>query len=182
MAIDRLLIEYLPPYMQEYGQMQEIMNAEQPEIEAAWERCDQTLLDLFIISATETGIARWEKMLGISPKVADTLDERRFRILARINQELPYTMRKLEENLTLLVGEGNYVIDLQADKYHIEIKLALGNKNNYQEVVDVLKKMIPANLTQWVQIMWNTHRVLSAYRHKDLKAYTQWQLRNEVLK
>lgn len=179
--MDRLLIDYLPPFMQEYKQMQEIMNSEQPEFDLAWETCDRTMLDLFIVSATETGIARWEKMLGITPKIADTLEERRFRILARINQELPYTMRKLEENLTLLVGKGNYVIDLQADKYHIEIKLALGNKNNYQEVVEVLKKMIPANLTQWVQIMWNTHKVLSPYPHKDLKQYTQIQLRNEVL-
>ena len=182
MAIDRLLIEYLPPYMQEYKQMQEIMNGEQPEFDLAWEKCADALDDLFIISATEYGVNRWEKMLGITPKDTDTLDERKFRILARLNQELPYTMRKLDECLTVLLGKGNYVIDLQADKYHIEIKLALGNKNNYQEVVDVLKKMIPANLTQWVQIMWNTHRVLGAFPHKELKAFTQWQLRNEVLK
>lgn len=181
MAIDRLLIDYLPPYMQEYLEMQQVMNAEQPEFDLLWEACENALADQFIHDATEYGVKRWETMLNITPRDTDTLDERKFRILARLNQELPYTMTKLKEALTTLCGADGFTIDLQANLYHIEIKLAIGHHNNFQEVVDLLNKMIPANMTQYVKLMYNTHSMVSLYRHMDLAAYTHNQVRSEVL-
>ena len=89
-------------------------------------------------------------------------------------------MRKLEQVLTVICGAGNFSINLQPDKYHIEIKLALANRNNYNEVEDVLKKMIPANMTQGVQIMYNSHNVLKKFTHAEMTTYTHEQLRNEV--
>ena len=181
MAINRLLIDYLPPYMQEYLEMQQVMNAEQPEFDFLWEAAENALLDQFIMDATEYGVMRWEKMLDITPKDTDTLDERKFRILTRLNQELPYTMTKLKESLTTLCGADGFSIDLQANLYHIEIKLAIGHHGNYQEVVDLLTKMIPANMTQYIKLMFNTHEMVGLYRHMDLAAYTHKQIRSEVL-
>lgn len=181
MATDRLLIDYLPPYMQEYLEMQQVMNAEQPEFDFLWEAYENALSDQFIFDATEYGVRRWESMLKITPKDTDTLDERKFRILARLNQELPYTMTKLKEALTTLCGADGFSIDLQPNEYHIEIKLALGHHSNYVAVVEVLNKMIPANMTQYVKLMYNTHSMISLYRHMDLAAYTHNQVRSEVL-
>ena len=181
MATDRFLINYLPQFMQEYLEMQEIMKVEQIDVDDLWTAFDNVFSDQFVMDATENGVSRYEKMLGISPKGTDTLDERKFRILAMMNQELPYTYRRLEQVLTNLCGEDGFSIVLNHNEYHVEIKLALGNKNNYSEVVDVLRKMIPANMTQHVQIMYNTHDVLSQYTHGRLSAYTHDQLRNEVL-
>lgn len=181
MASDRLLIDYLPPYMQEYLEMRQIMSAEQPEFDLLWTACENALADQFILDATEYGVMRWESMLKITPKDTDTLDERKFRILTKLNQELPYTMTKLKESLTTLCGADGFSIDLQAAQYHIEIKLALGHHGNYQEVVDLLTKMIPANMTQYVKLMYNTHEMINLYRHMDLAAYTHNQVRSEVL-
>lgn len=180
MATDRFLIDYLPPFMQEYHEMKKIMEVEQPEIDGLWEDCANALDDQFVLSATENGVRRWEKVIGITPKDTDTLDERKFRILSKMNQELPYTITKLKESLDVLCGKGNFSINLQTANYHIEVKLALTNKNNYSDVVDLLSKMIPANLTQWVQIMYNDHNVVSQFTHNGLTSYTHEQLRNEV--
>lgn len=180
MAIDRKLIDYLPRFMQEYFEMQKIMEAEQPEVDCLWLELENILADQFILEATESGVNRWESMLEISPKGTDALDERKFRILTKLNQELPYTLRNLEQVLTNLCGAGNYAVKITAAEYHIEVKIALTNKNNYQEVVNVLEKMIPANMTQWVQIMYNSHRVLSRFTHAEMTAYTHEQLRSEV--
>ena len=180
MAFERQLINYLPPYMQEYKEINQIMSAEQPEFESLWSACGDVLDDQFILYATENGVKRWEKLVKITPKDTDTLDERKFRILAKMNQELPYTITKLREALTVLCGEGNFSIDLQPAKYHVEVRLALVNKNAYEETVDLLKKMIPANLTQWVQIMYNAHNVLARFTHAELGAYTHNQLKSEV--
>ena len=180
MVTDRKLIDYLPPFIQKFLQIQRIMSAEQPEVDALWNACEDVLNESFIMYANESGIKRWEGIVGITPKDTDTLDERRFRILTKINQELPYTMVKLQEVLTTICGAGNFSINLQPDKYHIEIKLALTNKNNYGEVVNVLEKMIPANMTQWVQIMYNSHNAFKQFTHTEMTAYTHEQLRNEV--
>jgi hypothetical protein len=181
MASNRLLIDYLPPYMQEYTEMREIMNAEQPEFDSLWSACERVLADQFILDATEYGVMRWESMLKITPKGTDSLDVRKFRILTRLNQELPYTMTKLKEALTTLCGADGFSIDLQADKYHIDVKLALGHHSSYQAVVDLLNKMIPANLTQYVKVMYNTNSMVKKlYRHMDLTAFTHNQIRSEV--
>ena len=177
----RFLIDYLPQYMQEYLEIKSIMETEQPEINALWSACERTLADQYIMDATEYGVMRWEGMLNISPKATDTLDERKFRILARLNTELPYTLTKLKEMLTVLCGAGGFVIDLQANKYHIEIKLAVGNHNNYAEVQKILNTMIPANLTQAVSLLYNPHREIKPFRHMDLRTLSHETIRKEVL-
>lgn len=179
MATNRKLIDYLPPYMQEYLEMQKIMDAQQYKVDLLWTAAETALADQFIQDATAYGVARWESMLDISPKDTDTLDERKFRILTRLNQELPYTLRRLEQVLTALCGSDGYSIRLIPNEYYIEVRLALENENKYVEVENVMRKMIPANMTQYVQIMYNTHGMLAPFTHEFLSAYTHDQLRKE---
>lgn len=181
MATDRKLIDYLPHFMQVYREMATIMETEQFEIDRLWMEAENALADQFLLEATENGVKRWESMLGISPKDTDTLDERRFRILTKLNQELPYTLRKLEQVLTNLCGKDGFFIEVTAAEYHIEVKLAVGNHSNYSEVENILKKMIPANLTHYIELMYNPHRILAQLTHAQLSTRTHEQLRNEVL-
>ena len=181
MESERLLIDYLPLFIQDFSEMKQIMGAEQPEVDTLWKNCGNTLDDMFVSYATENGVKRWEKIVGITPKNTDTLDERKFRILTKMNQELPYTIPKLKESLTVLCGEGGFEIDLQPSNFHIRVKLALSNKNNYQDVVDLLTKVIPANLTQEVKIMYNGYETLGKLTHDGLSSYNHEHLRNEVL-
>lgn len=181
MAINkRNLIEYLPPFMQDYFEMKHIMAAEQPEFDEFWVACADGMADKFIETATEKGVLRWENIYKITPKDTDTLEERKFRLTTKMNQGLPYTLTKLDEALTIICGAGNFLIDLQPENYHIEIRLALTNINNYQEVVELLAKMLPANLTQWVQIMYNNNEVISQFTHRELAVYTHKQLKERV--
>lgn len=180
MATNRQLLDYLPHFMREYYEMRKIMETEQVEIDQLWLEAENALADQFVLEATEQGVKRWESMLDISPKDTDTLDERKFRILTKLNQELPYTLRKLQMALTNLCGADGFTINLQAAEYHIEVKLAVGNHSNYSEVVNILKRMIPANLTQFVQLMYNQHELFTSYTHAQLSAYTHKQIRNEV--
>lgn len=178
---DRFLIDYLPPYMQEYLEIKAIMQTEQPEIDALWSAVEKAFADQFIMDATEYGVMRWESMLNITPKATETMEERKFRILARLNQELPYTLTRLKEMLTVLCGADGFVIDLQANLYHIDIKLGVGNHSNYAEVERLLNAMIPANMGKYIQLMYNPHRIVGLLRHMDLAKFTHETIRNEVL-
>lgn len=181
MATNRYLIDYLPPFMRDFHEIKNIMSSEQEEIDMLWKSSEDVLREQFITTASETGIKHWESALNIKPKATETLEERRFAILTKMNQELPYTLTKLKEKLTTICGAGNFEVDIQADKYHVEVKLGLANQNNYQQVVDLLTNMIPANMTQHVQIMFNTNSVWSNSTHSQLSKYTHKRLRNEVV-
>lgn len=181
MANDRFLIDYLPPYMQEYMEIKAIIQAEQPEIDALWSAVEKVFADQYIMDMTEYGVMRWEAILKISPKATDTLNERKFRILTCMNQELPYTLTKMKEALTTLCGADGFSIELQAAQYHIVVKLAVGSHSNYEEVQKLLKMMIPANMTQYVSIMYNQHASVGKLRHTDLATRTHEEIRSEVL-
>ena len=181
MATDRKLIDYLPPFVQTFKQIASIVETEQFEFDSSNTEVENALADQFILELTENGARRWEAMLGISPKDTDTIEERRFRILTKQSADTPYTLRKLEQVLTNLCGADGFLIELRPN-YHIEVKLAVGNHNNYSEVENILKKMIPANMTSHIELMYNSHSNLSQMTHAQLSAYTHDQVRNEVLR
>ena len=79
-----------------------------------------------------------------------------------------------------MCGENGYRLIQIADKYLLNVKLALGNENNYQDVCDMLRRVVPANMVISVS-MFNTHEILSHYTHAQLAVYTQKQVREEVL-
>ena len=84
--MERKLIDYLPYVIRDYAEFQGIMGSEQPEVEKAWNTTDDLLDNQFIPTAGNMGLSRWEKILGITPKGTDSLEDRRFRILTRISR------------------------------------------------------------------------------------------------
>lgn len=177
----RKLIDYLPPIMQEYVEIQQIMQTEQTAVSSLWDASDDALNDQFLQDATDNGVSRWEKLLGILPKNTDTLDERKFRILTKMNEQLPCTESVLKNQLSMLCGVDGYAYAPTYNDYKLSIKLALENKNNYQSVCEYLKNVIPANIDYIVSLMYNTHEILSKLTYAQMAEYTHKQLREDVL-
>lgn len=178
--MDRKLIDYLPMFMQNYVEIRAIMDTEQVDVVKAWEDSENVMNDQFVTDATENGVKRWEAILGITPKVTFTLDERKFNILTRMNEQLPYTMESLKNALSSLCGDDGYTLKLDANKYELVVKLALENENSIEMVVNLLDKMIPANIVKIV-MLYNTHLILADFTHEQLAAYTHEELRKEIL-
>lgn len=179
---ERTLIEYLPHIIRDVREYKAIMNdAEQPEMVDMWQAVDNALDDQFIVDATENGVARWEKILGIVPQATLTLGERKFTILTRINEQLPFTTRTLEESLKSLCGADGYMVQLKVNEYILIVKVALVAKNNYRDVERLLERIVPANMIIQLSIIYNTHEVISKWVHQELKRFTHYELRNEVL-
>lgn len=177
------LINYLPPYMQEYIEIQQITNAEQFYIDAEWADILRTKDNQFVLYTDEEGIGRWESMLKITPKATDTLQERQFRVLAKLQADTPYTIWKLREKLTMLCGADGFTIDLRPNDYYIDIRLAIGNESMMGDVERLLEEMLPANLTRSITILYNTHGMIrdARLRHEDLHAWNHSTIKREVL-
>lgn len=180
--MERQLIKYLPYVVRDYPEFQGITGSEQPEFERAWASADDLLNNQFISTAGSMGLSRWEKILGITPKGTDTLEDRRFRILTRINEELPYTLPQLRNILETLCGKDNYSADVEEGTYQLLVKIGLAAKNNFTDVEALLNRVVPQNMVVTLLQLYNTHGELGRFTHAQLAAYTHDQLRNEVLK
>lgn len=144
--MDRKLIEYLPIFIQEYAEVKAIMDAEQVSVVTVWTDSEDVLKDQFILDATENGVKRWEAILNLVPKATYTLDERKFNILARLNEQLPYTLETLKNMLATMCGKNGYTLTMDYNNYMLLVKLSLSNENNIEAVKELLYRVVPANI------------------------------------
>ena len=143
--MDRLL-SYLPPFLQEYRELKEILNAEEPEIDKLIQEIQQIKDNQFILSCNEQGIAKFESILKIVPNPDDNLEGRISRVIARWNDGIPYTYKGLIEKLDILCGVGNYTLNANFDEYELEIIVHLPLSGQSEELEYLLSYMIPANI------------------------------------
>lgn len=178
---NRNLIEYLPEFLREVKENKAILTmAEQPEMVTVWKAIDNALKDQFVEDATEYGVARWEYILKITPKATDTLESRKFSILTRINEQIPFTLTSLNEQLKSLCGEDNYEVRLDSQNYKLSVAVALEAANNLQDIEALLNRTVPANLIIELGIKYNRHEKYTTTKHEALSSFTHYQLRNEV--
>lgn len=175
------LTGYLPEVLKDVTEMRAIMEAETPEVQAIWDACEDCMNDQFISEATENGVARREKMLGITPFATDTLDDRKLRLMSRYNENIPYTRKSLAILLESLCGAGGYTLTITTAAFTVDVKVALTAKKQVDIITDTLERILPYNMAFMVELLYNTHANLSKFTHTQLSAYTHDQLRNEVL-
>lgn len=176
------LLDYLPEYLKQYEEFQQIMQTESIELQnlAAWHQ--NLINDSFITSCGNYGIERYEKMLGITPLANDTLETRKLRVLSRWNNTVPYNYAYLEKQLKTLCGENGYKISLDVNGQTLTVKVELVSKNMLDSVKQFLENIIPCNIVLDVDLLYNQHKTIGKFTHKQLSAYTHKQLREEVIK
>lgn len=179
--MDRNMIDYLPSVLRDVREYKEILEAHETEISDLWGALEDALKEQFVSDATETGILRFEKILDIAPKAADTLDDRKFRILARFNEELPYTYNGLKERLITLCGEDGFTMELFHATYTLKVRIELTVRSQFDTVESLLDRITPANLIIDISLRYNQQVDYETYTHGDLTAYTHTELREGVI-
>ncbi|MDF2592917.1 MAG: hypothetical protein K0S75_2383 [Clostridia bacterium] len=181
MAKEVNLIDYLPDILKEIREFKAINTAENPELLFLWDAIEDTLNDQFVDYATENGVKRWESILKILPKGTETLDVRKFRIISRLNEQLPYTYEKLKMQLETLCGDNGYSLVLLNNEYKLIVRVELSVRGKFDEVESLLNRTVPANIVIDLSLMYNQHSTLSKYTNTQLSNSTHYQLRNEVI-
>lgn len=145
------LKDHLPPFLAEYKELSRLFSAEDPEFDLLWNEAQNVLNDQYIETASERGVIRLEKITGIPADRSLTLAERKTRIITRINEELPYTLRKLNELLSAVCGNGNFSIFGDFPNYTISVTTERLSASQIIEVERLLDNVIPANLVMFTQ-------------------------------
>ncbi|NYV67287.1 DUF2313 domain-containing protein [Bacillus sp. Gen3] len=174
------IINYLPPVFHEVEEIKVIMKAENQEIKKLWDAAKKAMDDQFIHSSSEYGVGRREKMLNIKSPGSDSLETRKFKLLTRYNEQVPFTRRVLKNILDSLCGPDGYELNLDTANKRIAIKIELTVKGMFNAVIEMLDRITPANMIIDVQLRYNQHILLRKYTHTQLRAFTHDELRIEV--
>lgn len=179
--MDRQLIDYLPPVLSDKKEYIELFKSEQLQIESLVEKIECCFENQFISSSDVLGISKYEKLLKIIPKGTDDLVLRRFRVLAKYNEQLPYTYHRLVEMLNSLCGEGNLFIKVKDLKLSVYIKLSV--KDKFDDVKELLRRVIPANVALDLSILYNQWKMAKNknMKWKDVKEKSWELMKNEVM-
>lgn len=175
------LQDYLPPVLLKTYEFPLLCATEQPEIDRLHDAADAVLDAQFLSTAGEYAIQRYEKIFGVVPQDTDTLDERRFRVLTKINAQLPFSVRRLRQQLETLCGEDGYKLEVNGGVYTLTVKVALTAKRNQQAVEELLADIVPANMVCTTSLLYNQHADLTRFTHAQLALLTHFEIREEVL-
>lgn len=159
------LVSYLPPFMKEYKEPKQALNAETPEFVLVWYAKDGVLYNRFIETADEYGISRYESMLGLHPTSEDTLESRRSRVRSVWFNTVPYTMVTLIQKLIVLCGsESDFTITHNFDVgYTLSIDVNLELYGQVEELERILDTMIPCNIVNDIQNIFDINTSGNTY-------------------
>lgn len=144
--MDRKLINYLPYAIRDFAEYQGITTGEQPEFELAWDAHEEVFVNQFVDTALDYGLSRWEKMLHITPKGTDTLESRRARIKAKLNNFIPYTIRAFVRMMGAISNGEPFSVSIEPGTYILSITTSWTTSGQIEGLDYLIKYIIPCNL------------------------------------
>lgn len=176
-----MLIDYLPEFMQDMKEIKVLLSAEDTDVEVLKIDIEDIFKDQYFLEATETGLKHYEDMLNIVPKLTDTFETRRFRLLSKFSESLPYTEITVKKQLETLCGKDEFSFKVVFDSYRVIVRVALTSKAMFDEVKMLLERVLPANLILDLDLMYNQHLTLEKLTHMDMEKYRHIDLKDEVV-
>lgn len=139
------LIARLPTLMQKYDEIIKITDSQNPEFDLIWAIEEWMRRQIYIITAEEYGLRRYEKLLKLTPMPHESFKARRNHIIVRWNMQTPYTFRFLIGLLEVLT-DGNFEVDTNFTEYEMEIILLSADFSLMQDLAYIKHHIIPVNL------------------------------------
>lgn len=138
---------YFPRYYEGILETDELIKVENDIWNNLYLLLNKAKNNQFIAYADEDGIYAYEQLFQIvADPETETLEERRFRLLNRIQTLSYYTMIYLRQKLNSLFGENNYEVEIDYLNYTLYVKSNASNSFIYKESIATINKIKPANI------------------------------------
>ena len=137
-----LILNNYPPVIKQIREMQQIAKAEDIEFSKLNVSISEVIRNMFVSTANETGVRRFEKLLGIKPKAEQSLDDRKIYILSMMNRR----KMSLSELMTMLsnYSEGITILnDIENMEMIVEINTDAGSLDMLNSIID---EILPLNI------------------------------------
>lgn len=168
----------LPDFYDDLYEAEILMQAEQKIINQLADCIDKTQSNAFISTADSDTISVYENMLRIAPLEDDTIEQRRFRVLTNLTNQQPYTQAYLIELLNSLgsVSTFNFVGS------QLVVSTNFEKQGQLTEVLTLLRKIVPANLTIRIDNIINAEfSLLPNYTASALSTLETIEIRSEKI-
>lgn len=143
--MDRRLRDYLPHCMQGIREMEALVAAEDVVFDRSWQAVDSLLEGQFIDTAPEPWLRRWERMLQLPG--GGELESRRFQILSKVNNKLPYHINWLHNKLAVAFGdERGFTIERDLAKHELTVQVDMIHAGALAALYADLRQSIPADM------------------------------------
>ena len=159
------LIESLPIFLQKIREYKEICDTEEVEIKDLREQIERLLDEIIVNSAKSYGLERYEKIYNLK-NTSEDVDIRRFNILSKINNKVPFTLKWLDNKLKQLVGEGNYTVNISYANYKITISIAYLFEDIANTLGVDLREQLPCNLIIQINVFSNCNLHIGSIVHE----------------
>ncbi len=144
-AGNKFLKHYISPIYEQSIIMQAIMEAIGEEWDRAEKLADDILAQLFPQTAT-WGIIYWEALLKIPPNNNLTIEQRRTRVLTKMQTRYPMTKERMEQLVRTFSQDKQAFIREFFDQYRFEVVFSLTQSVDLGTVYEVIEEAKPAHL------------------------------------
>jgi hypothetical protein len=142
-----LVYRFLPAMHDQNVTSQLLARVQNKEIAALEKESKRVFNNGFITRADAEGIANLEETYQIMPDPqTESLEFRRGRLLNRKTMMPPFTRIFLEQKLETVFGPGNWDVDINYEELYINVGIKTDILGLYEETLDELRKILPANL------------------------------------
>lgn len=141
------LRQYLPTVYDNNVHMNTVADVGATMLDECISIVEQEKANLFILTANQEGIERFESILGITPNLlTETLEFRRQRVINRFSFFPPFTMEYLTQKLNEIIGVDRWTATLDTKNYTLYIESSAEDQNWYQEILVTIHRIKPANI------------------------------------
>lgn len=133
----------LPSFMMQFREMAALISSEDPEFDMLKQSLQGILDDMFVETASEAAISRYEKIMGIRPSAGDTLKTRRLRVLLAEGRVERFTIPKLIETAARL---GEEVEAELTEGHRIALEFIAADPENIRILYEEFRRSLPAHL------------------------------------
>ena len=144
-AKGKRFLEYISPIYEQSIIMQAIMEAVGTEWDDIGRLTDEVFAQLFPQTAT-WGIVYWEMLLKIPVNKGLPIEQRRARVLARMQTRWPMTKERMEQLVRTFSQDKQAFIREFFDQYRFEVLFSLTQSVDLGTVYEVIEEAKPAHL------------------------------------
>jgi len=138
---------YLTDYYTGIREMNVLVGVENKIFDRLKDDMLNALGDQFIKTCSVKVLAAWEKLFDIVHDASfETEEFRRERLINRLSNRKPFTLRFLIERLESILGAGTFEVTVDHNNYTLYIESAVDNRMHYNEVIQTVHRIKPANM------------------------------------
>lgn len=161
------LEKYVPQFIREMGDFEQIFKTQKTEIELEWTKAENTGKQIFPDDA-DWSITLWEKCYAAEPSATDTLEDRRQNVIMKLVPPKTVTLAYAQQMADRLAGEGIW-IEEEPELSHVNLWVM--DPEIYSAKWSDVAKFDWRTCTQWT---WQEMQLNLSERGRQYLKFLEW--------